>query len=235
MADRAVQRSPRKVPLDPRFEPTRLSRSSRTMAARTAPVDVYRRPQRDISGRSGPLGGAPDTPRDAVAAAGPSFRELRAARDKGGSMRLLDAMRCVAPTWIEGVAVVQAVCAQLSLGETPPAIGDIVLLRSGAVSFPLGGMVDADVAIQAVGRLLAAFLRACGGPLALWDATDVARQAPMSFRTVHGFGAALTCLPTQRGAQDLAAYFRLAQALAPITARTPRRSRVVTAPTDFVW
>jgi hypothetical protein len=152
----------------------------------------------------------------------------RALRDQGGSILLTDAMRCVEPTWTEGVAVVQAVCAQLEPGETPPAIGDIVLSRSGAVSFPLGGIVDVDVAIQAVGRLLTGFLRAGGGPLAAWEATELSRHAPMSFGSVQGFGAALTCFPT--------AYFQQSRDLVPSRSRAATRgSRVVSDPPEFVW
>ncbi|MEP7116148.1 MAG: hypothetical protein ABI880_01095 [Acidobacteriota bacterium] len=143
-----------------------------------------------------------------------TFRELRAARATVGRTRLVDAMRFVEPTWVEGVAVVQAVCAQIEPGETPPAVGDIVLSDSGAVSFPLGGMSGADVAIQAVGRLLTGFLHAGGCPLLIWDATEWAECAPMSFGSVRGFGAALTCFPRLRGAEQLMAFLRQSRDLA---------------------
>ena len=151
-------------------------------------------------------------------------------------MRLSDAMRSVEPTWIEGVAVVQAVCAQLEPGETPPAIGDIVVSSAGAVSFALGGISDADVAIQALGRLLTGFLHVGGCPLAVWEATECARRAPMSFGSVRGFGAALACFPALRGPQDLAAYVQVSRervaAHPPAAARGSRRAA---DPHSFVW
>ena len=206
------------------------------MVARAATFDAYRNPESDVGARAAPFSVAPDVRRDAVAAATPTFRALRAARDKSGSMRLVDAMRCVEPTWVEGVAVVQAVCAQLARGETPPAIGDILLLRSGAVSFPLGGIIDVDLAIQAMGRLLSVFLRVCGGPLSMWEATELTRRAPMSFGSVQGFGAALTCFPTERGAQELAAYFQQSRDLVRVDSPTAARRRpVASAPSAFVW
>lgn len=206
------------------------------MGAVTATIDPFHKTEGDLSARAVPIGVTRDAAHDAVAAATPTFRALRAARDKSGSMRLVDAMRCVEPTWVEGVAVVQAVCAQLARGETPPAIGDIVLLRSGAVSFPLGGIIDVDLAIQAVGRLLTVFLRVCGGPLSMWEATDLTRCAPMSFGSVQGFGAALTCFPTERGAQELAAYFQQSRDLVRAASPTAARRRpVASAPSAFVW
>ena len=146
--------------------------------------------------------------------AGATYRALRAARDQRGAMRLIDAMRALEPTWIEGVAVVQAVCAQLGPNEIPPAVGDIVLSDTGAVSFPLSGIAGADVAIQAVARLLTGFLRAGGCPLPVWEATERAQRAPMSFGSVSGFGAALTQFPAQRGPEQLAAFVQQARALA---------------------
>lgn len=206
------------------------------MVARAATVDAYRKPESDVGARVAPFSVTPDVRGDAVAAATRTFRALRAARDKSASMRLVDAMRCVEPTWVEGVAVVQAVCAQLARGETPPAIGDIVLLRSGAVSFPLGGIIDVDLAIQAMGRLLTVFLRVCGGPLSMWEATELTRSAPMSFGSVQGFGAALTCFPTERGAQELAAYFQQSRDLVRAASPTAARRRpVASAPSAFVW
>ncbi len=206
------------------------------MVARAATVDAYRKPESDLSARLAPFSVTLDVRRDTVTAATPTFRALRAARDKSGSMRLVDAMRCVEPTWVEGVAVVQAVCAQLARGETPPAIGDIVLLRSGAVSFPLGGIIDVDLAIQAMGRLLTVFLRVCGGPLSMWEATELTRCAPMSFSSVQGFRAALTCFPTERGAKDLAAYFQQSRDLVGAASPTAARRRPgASAPSAFVW
>lgn len=188
-----------------------------------------------VSGRTAAYGGA--TPwRDAVTDTSATFRVLRAARNKIGSLRLSDAMRCVEPTWIEGVAVVQAVCAQLEHGETPPAIGDIIVSSTGAVSFPLGGISDADVAIQAIGRLLTGFLRVGGCPLAVWEATERARHAPMAFGSVRGFGAALTCFPALRGPQDLAAYVQSSrEQMAAHPRAVARGGQRVADPIQFVW
>ncbi len=206
------------------------------MAATTATVDPHRRPERGVSGRAVPCSGSSDACSDAFTATHPTFRALRAARDKRDSMRLSEAMRCVEPTWIEGVAVVQAVCAQLEPGETPPAIGDIVFSSSGVVSFPLGGISDADVAIQAVGRLLTGFLRGGACPLAVWEATERARHDPMSFGSVRGFGAALTCFPTLRGPQQLAAFVQVSRERALVHPRAAAHgNRRVTDPPTFVW
>ena len=206
------------------------------MLVSAATVDPRRRPElTDVNGHPAAAGRS-DAWRDAGAFTKPTFRALRAVRDKGGSMRLIDAMRCVEPTWIEGVAVVQAVCAQLDHGETPPAIGDIVLSRFGAVSFPLGGIIDVDVAIQAVGRLLIRFLRAGSCPLPVWEATELTRHSPMAFGSVRGVGAALTCFPAHRGPQELAAFFQQARDLVPAQPRAATHgSRGVTDPPAFVW
>ena len=189
--------------------------------ASSAVVDAGRRPA--LSGITGP-------------ATNPTFRAVRAARDTHRWLRLRDAMRRVEPTWIEGVAVVQAVCAQLDHGETPPAIGDIVLSEAGAVSFPLGGMSDVDVAIQAVGRLLTGFLRAGGGPLSAWEAVELTLHSPMFFGSVRGFGAALNCFPAHRGPRELAAYFKQSRDLGPAHTRTTARGgRIVADPPAFAW
>ncbi len=165
-----------------------------------------------------------------------AFWLQRVAHDRGASMRLKDAMRRVEPTWIEGVAVVQAVCAQLEHGETPPAIGDIVVSEAGAVSFPLGGMSDADVAIQAVGRLLTGFLHAGGGPLSAWEAVELSLHSPMFFGSVRGFGTALNCFPAHRGPRELAAYFKQSRDLGPARTRMPARGgRIVADPPAFAW
>ena len=177
-------------------------------------------------------GGTPDV----SALAGSTFRELRAARDQSGSVRLIDAMHCVQPTWSEGIAVVQAVCAQLDPGVTPPAIGDIVLSASGAVSFPLGGIVMTDVAIQAVGRLLTSFLHAGGCPLSVWEASERAERSPMSFGSVRGFGDALTIPPAHRGPAQLAAFVRQSHELRPATPRARKpAARLGTGPRTFFW
>jgi hypothetical protein len=205
------------------------------LSVTAASVDAHRHTPRGVSGSAAASRGAAARP-DAVTHPGSSYRVLRAARDKSGAVRLSDAMRSVEPTWIEGVAVVQAVCAQLEPGETPPAIGDIVVSSSGAVSFPLGGISDADVAIQAMGRLLTSFLRTGGCPLVVWEATECARRSPMSFGSVRGFGAALTCFPALRGPQDLAAYVQVSrERVASHPRAAARGSRRAADPLSFVW
>ncbi len=139
------------------------------------------------------------------------------------AMRLTDAMSALEPTWAEGVAVVQAVCAQLGPRETPPAAGDIVLSLSGAVSFPLGGIADLDASIQGVARLLAFVVRGGGCPVAIAKAIELAQYSPMTFASVKGFGAALAVVPAERGPRALAAYFWQARAL--VTDARGRTSR----------
>lgn len=127
------------------------------------------------------------------------------------TMRLADAIGRVEPTWVEAVAVVQAVCAQLPPGQAPPALGDIMVSQSGVVSFPPAGLADADTAIKAVGRLLAAVLRQGDCPMPVWEAMEVSRRSPQTFATPQAFGASLTCFPAQQGPQELAAYFHSAR------------------------
>ena len=50
-------------------------------------------------------------------------------------VRLRDLIVRVEPTWVEAVAVVQAVCAQLKPGDAAPALDTIRVSASGAVSF----------------------------------------------------------------------------------------------------
>ena len=65
-----------------------------------------------------------------------TFRSPPLSRPWSGTMRLMDAIGRVEPTWVEAVAVVQAVCAQIGPGQAPPDLGGIMLSKSGAVSFP---------------------------------------------------------------------------------------------------
>lgn len=123
-------------------------------------------------------------------------------------IRLVDGLRTIEPTWAEAVAVVQAVCAGLEPRRTPPAIGDIRISASGQVTFPPGGIVDDDVAIQLTARLLARLAQGCVRPLEVCDAIARADYAPMSYRTASGFGASLTCVRRDCGARYLAAYVR---------------------------
>lgn len=124
------------------------------------------------------------------------------------AIRVADAMRRVDLSWAEAVAIVQAVCRQLEPGRTPPAVGDLRVCAGGLVTFPPGGMVDEDVAIQLTARLLTRLVGDGPWPLELCEAVERAHLAPMTFGSVRGFGAALQCIPADRGAVLLAAYVR---------------------------
>lgn len=135
---------------------------------------------------------------------------------RGGAMRLVDAMGRVEPSWVEAVAVVQAVCARLEPGQAPPALDEILLSKGGWVSFPPPGRAVADRAVGAAGQLLTAILGQGVCPMPVWDATELARRSPHTFGSVRAFGASLTCLPAHQGPLDLAAYFE-----SSLSANTP--------------
>lgn len=137
----------------------------------------------------------------------------------GDAMRLIDAMGRVEPSWVEAVAVVQAVCAQLEPGQAPPALDDIMFSPAGMVSFPPGGPAEAAAAIRAAGRLLTAILRQGDCPMPVWEATEQSRRSPMAFGSVRGFGESLTCFPARQGPQELAAYFQSSRRLVRNPAR----------------
>lgn len=122
------------------------------------------------------------------------------------SVRLADVMARVDPTWVEAVAIVQAVCAQLGPGQTPPAVGEITLSSHGSVTFPGAGACDGETAVKAVGRLLTTILRQGDCPMPVWEATELARRSPGQFGTAQQFGASLTCFPAHQGPQELASY-----------------------------
>ncbi len=122
------------------------------------------------------------------------------------TVALVDAMARVDPTWVEAVAIVQAVCAQLEPGQTPPPIADILVSTTGAVSFGPTGLGDGETAVRAAGRLLTAILRQADCPMPVWEATEAARRAPGTFGSARAFGASLTCFPAHQGPQELAAY-----------------------------
>lgn len=122
-------------------------------------------------------------------------------------MRLVDAIGRVEPTWVEAVAVVQAICARLEPGQAPPALHDIMLSKAGRVSFPPPGRAAADRAVDAAGQLLTAILGQGVCPMPVWDATELARRSPMTFGSARAFGASLTSVPAHQGPQELAAYF----------------------------
>jgi len=124
----------------------------------------------------------------------------------GDSMQLVDVMARVEPTWVEAVAVVQAVCAQLAPGRTPPNLAAIMVSTAGAVSFGPTPVVDGEAAVMAAGRLLTAILRQGDCPMPVWEATELARRSPGQFGTARAFGESLTCFPAHQGLQELAAY-----------------------------
>ncbi len=129
-------------------------------------------------------------------------------------MRLIDAIGRVEPTWVEAVAVVQGVCAQLEPGQAPPDLGDIMLSATGTVSFPPTGAADRDAAVRALGNLLTALLNQGGCPMPVWEASECAHRAPNTFGSARAFGASLTCLPAHQGPQELAAYVQSSRQLA---------------------
>jgi hypothetical protein len=124
------------------------------------------------------------------------------------AIRVAEAMRTVELSWAEAVAIVQAVCVQLESGRMPPAIGDLRICASGLVTFPAGGLIDEDVAIQLTARLLARLLGDGPWPLELCTALERAQTAPMRFGSVRGFGTWFTCVPAGGGAALIAAYVR---------------------------
>jgi hypothetical protein len=134
-------------------------------------------------------------------------------------MRLVDAITRVEPTWVEAVAVVQAVCAQLDQGQAAPPLDALMISASGTVSFPPAGPGDDVTAIAGVGQLLAAVLRTGDCPMPLWESMELARRSPRSAGTARGFGSSLTCFPPAQGRTELAKYFEAARRLAPLSER----------------
>jgi len=124
----------------------------------------------------------------------------------GDTVALVDVIARVEPTWVEAVAIVQAICAQLELGQTPPPIADIQVSTTGRVSFGVTGLGDGETAVKAAGRLLTAILRQGDCPMPVWEATEAARRSPGTFGSARAFGASLTCFPAHQGPQELAAY-----------------------------
>ncbi len=155
-------------------------------------------------------------------------KEARPAAPKGAttgeSVRLVEAIACVEPTWVEAVAVVQAVCAQLAPGEAAPPLDAIVISPAGRVAFPRGGACDDTTAVTAVGRLLNAILDSGDCPMSVWDATEKARYAPAKVGTVARFAATLTCLAASHGPQELQRYVESVHE-SEAAARSQRRNR----------
>ncbi len=127
--------------------------------------------------------------------------------------RLVDLMTRVEPTWVEAVAVVQAVCAQLEPEQAPPPIADIEVSAAGVVSFAPGGLGESHAAVRAAGRLLSAVLRQADCPMPVWEATELARRSPDTFASARAFGESLTCFPAAQGPQELAAYVQSSRQL----------------------
>ena len=134
-------------------------------------------------------------------------------------MRLSDAIARVEPTWVEAVAVVHAVCAQLDAGRAAPALDDVMLSQSGVVSFTPTGAADPEAVVRGMGRLLTGILRRGDCPMAVWEATETARRSPSTFASARAFGASLTCFPAEQGPRELAAYFQSSRRLVTNPAR----------------
>lgn len=156
--------------------------------------------------------------------AAPSKTPSRSADD---SVRLVDVVASVEPTWVEAVAVVQAVCAQLKPGEAAPALDAIRISPAGTVSFEPAGSADPLTTVGAIGQLLAGILRSGDCPLPVWEVSERARRAPASVGDARAFGAALTCLPPAHGPKELAQFVQAARNVAPPRSVPPPPPRVV--------
>lgn len=126
------------------------------------------------------------------------------------SIRLADAMLRVEPSWVEAVAVVQAVCAQLAPGCAAPTLDVLVIEGNGTVSFPETAAADDHAAVRGAGHLLNAVLRTAGCPMPVWDATERALRAPDAYGSARTFGAMLTAVSAADGARELQQYFQVA-------------------------
>lgn len=155
----------------------------------------------------------------ALAALTEEERPARTSAALGVPMRLVDALSRVEPTWVEAVAVVQAVCAQLPPGQAVPPLECLMLAPSGAVSFPPGDASSDVAAVRAAGQLLSTILRSGDCPMPVWEATERARRAPDKVGTAASFGLSLDCFPVAQGPRELERYFQAARCLAPPTAR----------------
>ena len=131
-----------------------------------------------------------------------------------GGVRFVDLAARVEPSWVEAVAVVQAVCAQLQPGQAAPAIDAIRVSTSGEVSFAAVASADEVTAVRGVGRLLTEILPTGDCPLSVIEASERASRAPTALISARAFGDALTCLPHAHGPRELAQYVRAAEAAA---------------------
>jgi hypothetical protein len=166
----------------------------------------------------------------------PAHASLRVSDDR---VRLVDLVTSGEPTWVEAVAVVQAVCAQLKPGDAAPAFDGIRISSSGTVSFEPAGTADDLATVMAMGQLLAAILRAGDCPLPVWEASERARRAPAAVGDARAFGALLTCLPPAHGPRELAQFVKSAQAQAapeppPVVSAEPRRRMTLWARAGLV-
>lgn len=148
-------------------------------------------------------------------------------RQAGGFVRLVDAIARVEPTWVEAVAVVQAVCAQLPPCHEVPALDTLLLGGDGQVTFPPTDVADDVRAVTGVGRLLSAILRTGDCPMPVWEATERARRSPTRVGSARAFGASLTCFPAAQGPLELARYHEAARKAAAPTARPATASFAV--------
>jgi hypothetical protein len=152
-------------------------------------------------------------------------KQGHAARGRAGgsgqetSMRLVDAMSRVEPTWVEAVAVVQAICAGLEPGRGMPALDEIMISHTGVVSFPPTPPTADAAAIKAAGRLIASILKSGDCPMPLWESMEQARRSPTAAGTVRQYGLSLTCFPATQGGTELAKYFAAARRVVAPTAR----------------
>lgn len=147
-------------------------------------------------------------------------------RGADDSVRLIDLVTSGEPSWVEAVAVVQAVCAQLKPGDAAPSLDAIRISSSGAVSFEPAGTADDVATVTAMGQLLVAILRSGDCPLPVWEASERARRSPAAVGDARAFGASLSCLPPAHGPRELAQFVKSAQAQA---APAPVPAVVVTA------
>lgn len=134
-------------------------------------------------------------------------------------MRLVDAISRVEPTWVEAVAVVQAIAAELEDGRALPALDDIMISASGVVSFPPTAPASDAVAVKAAGRLIQNILRTGDCPMPLWESMELARRTPEALGTVRAFGASLTCFPAAQGPGELGKYYQAARKVVGRSAR----------------
>lgn len=147
-------------------------------------------------------------------------QEAPESREASGSpMRLIDAIARVEPTWVEAVAVVQAVCAQLAPGHAAPPLDAIMISSSGAVLFPPMGDADDRSAVKAAGRLLSTILRSGDCPMPVWESMELARRSPQIVGSAQAFGQSLNCFPAPQGPVELAKYYQAARQVAPTAAR----------------